>query len=98
VTQLITVEEAARMLACTPAAIRKWIFQRRLPCVKIGRLVRLRLEDVQRVAANGLPEPGTCPPPRTAVRSRQNQASSPADGPGSRQRAGAILEAPAKGS
>jgi excisionase family DNA binding protein len=35
---LLTVEEAATMLACTPAAIRKWIYQRRLTPVKVGRL------------------------------------------------------------
>ena len=53
-SQLVTVEEAARMLACTPAAIRKWVYQKRLPSVKVGRLTRLKLEDVERVASMGL--------------------------------------------
>ncbi len=52
--QLLTVEEAAKQLSCSPAAIRKWLYQRRLPCVKVGRLTRLRLEDVERVASIGL--------------------------------------------
>jgi excisionase family DNA binding protein len=53
--QLVTVEEAARLLACTPAAIRKWLAQRRLNRVKLGSLTRLKLTDVQRIAVEGLP-------------------------------------------
>ena len=52
--QLITVEEAAKRLSCSPAAIRKWLYQRRLRAVKVGRLTRLRLEDIERVASEGL--------------------------------------------
>jgi excisionase family DNA binding protein len=52
--QLITVEEAAKRLACSPAAIRKWLYQRRLRGIKVGRLTRLRLEDIERVASKGL--------------------------------------------
>lgn len=78
---LLTVEEAARMLACTPAAVRKWLYQRRLPCVKVGRLVRLRFEDIQRVVTEGLPEPGTASqPPRRAARRLQRPPSRPAKG------------------
>ena len=39
--QLLTVREAARLLACSEAAIRKWIYQQRLPAVKVGRLIRI---------------------------------------------------------
>ena len=53
-SQLITVEDAARRLSCSPAAIRKWLYQRRLRAVKVGRLTRLRLEDIERVASVGL--------------------------------------------
>jgi excisionase family DNA binding protein len=52
--QLITVEDAAKRLACSPAAIRKWLYQRRLRAVKVGRLTRLRLSDIERVATEGL--------------------------------------------
>jgi excisionase family DNA binding protein len=54
--QLFTVEEAARMLACTEAAIRKWVSQGRLHRVKLGRLTRLRAQDIADVIAHGLPE------------------------------------------
>jgi excisionase family DNA binding protein len=52
--QLVSVKQAAGLLCCSEAAIRKWIYQRRLPVVKVGRLIRLRLEDVERVAWHGL--------------------------------------------
>ena len=52
--QLVTVDEAAQLLAVTPAAIRKWLSQGRLTKVKMGRLTRLRLADLEQVAARGL--------------------------------------------
>jgi excisionase family DNA binding protein len=60
VEQLLTVKEAAQRLACTEAAIRKWLHQRRLPAVKIGRLVRLRQTDLEAAIAKGVrPRVGT---------------------------------------
>lgn len=52
--QLLTVQQAALQLACTPAAIRKWLFQRRLPAVKVGRLTRIRQRDLEAVVTHGL--------------------------------------------
>jgi excisionase family DNA binding protein len=54
VDQLVTVKEAARRLACTEAAVRKWLYQRRLPAVKVGRLVRLREVDLEAMIAKGV--------------------------------------------
>ena len=54
--QLLTIKQASELLACSPAAIRKWIFQGRLRAVKVGRLTRLRQEDIERVASKGLPD------------------------------------------
>ena len=45
--QLLTVREAARLLACSEAAIRKWIYQQRLPAVKVGRLTRIAEGDLE---------------------------------------------------
>jgi excisionase family DNA binding protein len=45
--QLLTVREAARLLACSEAAIRKWIYQQRLPAVKVGRLIRIAESDLE---------------------------------------------------
>ena len=52
--RLLSVKETAELLSCSEAAIRKWIYQRRLPVVKVGRLTRLRSEEVDRVASTGL--------------------------------------------
>jgi|ERR1051326_1843367 excisionase family DNA binding protein len=52
---LITIAEAAELLSCTPAAVRKWIYQRQLMPVKVGRLVRLRRGDIERVIKHGMP-------------------------------------------
>jgi excisionase family DNA binding protein len=53
--QLMTVKQAAEALSCSEAAIRKWIYQRRLPAVKVGRLTRLRVSDLEALLAKGLP-------------------------------------------
>ncbi len=45
--QLLTVAEAASMLARSQAAVRKWLYQRRLPSVKVGRLTRIHARDVE---------------------------------------------------
>jgi excisionase family DNA binding protein len=55
--QLLTVKGAAQMLSCSEAAIRKWLYQRRLPAVKVGRLVRLRQADLEALVAKGLRPP-----------------------------------------
>ena len=52
--QLLSVAEAASMLACSQAAIRKWLYQRRLPSVKVGRLTRIRVRDVEAFVRAGL--------------------------------------------
>jgi len=52
--QLLTTEQAAQRLAVTEAAVRKWISQGRLPAVRLGRCVRLRLADVELVVTQGL--------------------------------------------
>lgn len=51
---LLTTQDVARLLGCSPAAVRRWRAQGRLRAVKLGRLVRYRGEDVQRVASRGL--------------------------------------------
>ena len=52
--KLLSVKEAAELLSCSEAAIRKWLYQGQLPYVKVGRLTRLRSEDIERVASIGL--------------------------------------------
>jgi excisionase family DNA binding protein len=45
--KLLTVKEAAELLGVSEAGIRKWVYQRRLPIVKVGRLVRVRVTDLE---------------------------------------------------
>lgn len=50
--QLLTVKQAAKVLACSEAAIRKWIYQKKLPAFRAGRLVRVSEEDLRRFIGN----------------------------------------------
>jgi excisionase family DNA binding protein len=55
--KLLTVKETAEFLAVSEAAVRKWVYQRRLPVVKVGRLVRVRPADLEATMAKGLRRP-----------------------------------------
>jgi excisionase family DNA binding protein len=46
--QLLSIEEAAEALGVTPRMIRRLTASRRLPFVKVGRLVRFREADIGR--------------------------------------------------
>ena len=56
-SQLVTVKDAAIQLSCSEAAIRKWIYQGKLPRVKVGRLTRLRQRDIDSLINDGLGAP-----------------------------------------
>jgi len=58
---LLDIVDAAKLLGVTEAAVRKWLAQRRLPVVKLGRLTRLRRRDLERVVQDGLPARGAHP-------------------------------------
>jgi excisionase family DNA binding protein len=44
---LLKAKEAAHFLNVSEHTIRMWIWQRRLPVVRLGRAVRLRREDLE---------------------------------------------------
>lgn len=44
---LLTVQEAARYLAVSVSTIYGWVWQRRIPFVKIGRAVRFDPRDLE---------------------------------------------------
>ena len=54
---LLSIREAAKFLACSEALLRKWIYQRKLPYVKVGRLTRIRQSDLEAWLRLGL-QPG----------------------------------------
>jgi excisionase family DNA binding protein len=47
--QLLTAREAAAFLGLSANTIRQWIWQRRLPVVRLGWAVRLRREDLEQL-------------------------------------------------
>ena len=51
--QLLTVYEFAKALNVTPACIRRWIMERKVVTVKLGRLVRIPPDEVQRLIQIG---------------------------------------------
>ena len=57
-TDLISIKDTAKRLSCSEAAIRKWIQHGRLPCVKVGRLTRIREQDLEALVRLGLQDVG----------------------------------------
>jgi len=51
---LIGVPEAAKRLGVTESGIRAWIFQKRIPVVKLGSLVRIRRDILEKIEKQGL--------------------------------------------
>ena len=51
---LLSIREASKLLACSEAMLRKWIHQRRIPTVKVGRLTRIRQSDLEAWVRLGL--------------------------------------------
>jgi excisionase family DNA binding protein len=51
---LFSIKEAAQYLASSDAMLRTWVHQRKLPVVEIGRLTRIRLDDLQAWVRLGL--------------------------------------------
>jgi len=51
---LLSIKDAASRLACSEAMLRKWIHLGKLPTVKVGRLTRIRQQDVEAWVRLGL--------------------------------------------
>lgn len=49
--ELLNVNEAARFLAVSPSTLYGWVWQRRIPFVKVGRAVRFDMADLERFIA-----------------------------------------------
>ena len=55
----LTVREAAKRLGLQESTIRKWILQRRVGVVRLGRSVRLRAADLDKMLAEAYRPPVT---------------------------------------
>jgi excisionase family DNA binding protein len=53
-TELLTVNEASEVLRLKPSTVRSWLLKRRVPFVKLGSRVFLRLEDCLALIEAGL--------------------------------------------
>ena len=51
--KLMTVAQAAEALALAPQTIRLWIGQRRIGHVRLGRAIRIKSSEVERVLVDG---------------------------------------------
>jgi len=53
-TELLTVPEAAEVLRLRPSTLRSWVLKRRIPFVKLGSRVFVRMEDCLALIDAGL--------------------------------------------
>lgn len=51
--QLLTVAAVAEMLGLKESTIRAWVAQRRIAIVRLGRAIRIPLEETNRLIAQG---------------------------------------------
>ena len=51
--ELFSVNEAAQILGLSPATVRRWVFDRRLEVVKLGRRVLLKRQILDRLIQSG---------------------------------------------
>jgi excisionase family DNA binding protein len=68
--RLLTPQEAADRLGTSLRFVRRLVFQRRIPYVKVGRHVRITTSDLDAFIAAGRVEAGTSPasPPSSPQR------------------------------
>jgi excisionase family DNA binding protein len=53
---LLTVKEAANFLAVSTSTLYGWVYQRRIPFVKVGRALRFELAELQKfIQSNRFP-------------------------------------------
>lgn len=51
---LLSVPQVAERLGVTKACIRRWILERKVATVKLGRLIRVPASEVERLVNSGL--------------------------------------------
>ena len=52
--ELLTILEAAALLRLRPSTLRAWLLRRKIPYCKVGRLVRIRRPDLERLIADSV--------------------------------------------
>jgi excisionase family DNA binding protein len=52
--EFLTVPQVAEKLGLTRACIRRWIYERKITVVKLGRAVRIPIREIDRLVNDGL--------------------------------------------
>jgi excisionase family DNA binding protein len=52
-THLLTVKEFASPLKLKPSCVRRWIRERKITTIRVGRLIRIPASEIDRVIAQG---------------------------------------------
>ena len=52
-SRLFSVPQFAATLGVTTACIRRWLLERKIACVKVGRLVRIPASQLDRIMEEG---------------------------------------------
>ncbi len=76
VSRLLTVAQASVYLGVTEGGLRRWIFQERLPVVRLGRCVRLDKGDLDELIEARKEDPGPCPLGPFDLKSKAREGSS----------------------
>jgi excisionase family DNA binding protein len=53
-TELLTIQDFAGALHVTSACVRRWITERKITTVKLGRLVRIPAAEIDRLVQEGM--------------------------------------------
>lgn len=51
--ELLTIQDFAGALRVTTACVRRWITERKISSVKIGRLVRIPADEIDKLVSKG---------------------------------------------
>jgi len=51
---LLSVPQFANSLSVTPACVRRWVLERKITTVKLGRLIRVPASELERLIGLGL--------------------------------------------
>ena len=54
--ELLNLKEGAKELKLSIHTLRAWIYQKRIPCVRLGRRVLLRREDLEELVNRNVVE------------------------------------------
>jgi len=54
--ELLSLKEGAKELKLSIHTLRAWIYQKRLPCVRLGRRVLLRKQDLEELVNKSVVE------------------------------------------